>query len=279
MTLKYACTIAAGVLLLTAAVSLSPSQEIDNQPPPIETMADLEALFADEPSYKEIQQAAMRYAEVHPDKIAAWRRGASLRAFLPKVTFQYDLARDYDSGSSTSFESSVGSTYSFGFDEGVQIKTIDKEQYGEVYDPDSPSSVDWSSYNEWKTEVIEGWSSEQKWGEDSSEGTESGSASGRSETKDWGIRLEWDLGDFLYNSEQRYISREARDLVELRQDVLEEVNTYFFDRRRAQIEMLFSPPADVRSKIDLQLRVAQITATIDALTGGYLSNALKEAKK
>ncbi len=275
MTLKYACTIAAGVLLLTAAVSLSPSQEIDNQPPPIETMADLEALFADEPSYKEIQQAAMRYAEVHPEKIASWRRGASLRAFLPKVTFQYDLARDYDFQSSTTFESSVGSTYSLGFDQGEQIKTLEREYYGE----EDTGDIQWSSYNEWRTEVTEGWSSEEKWGEDADEGTESGSSSGRSETKDWGIRLEWDLGDYLYNSEQRYISREARDLVELRQDVLEEVNTYFFDRRRAQIEMLFSPPADVRSKIDLQLRVAQITATIDALTGGYLSNALKEAKK
>jgi len=42
--------------------------------------------------------------------------------------------------------------------------------------------------------------------------------------------------------------------------------------------MLFSPPSDVRSKIDLQLQIARVTASIDALTGGYLSNALAEAK-
>ena len=242
-------------------------------------MADLDALFADEPSYREIQQAAMRYAEVHPDKIAAWRRGASLRAFLPDTTFQYDLTKGYEFESSTSFASTVEESYSSGYDAGREVEIEELERYGEVYDSDTPANVSWSSYNEWKSDVTEGWSSEKTYGDSESESTSSGSSDGHSEDKDWGIRLEWDLGDFLYNNEQRNISREARELVELRQDVLEEVNTYFFDRRRAQIEMLFSPPSDVRSKIDLQLRIAQITATIDALTGGYLSNALKENKK
>nr|HPJ72720.1 hypothetical protein [bacterium] len=73
-------------------------------------------------------------------------------------------------------------------------------------------------------------------------------------------------------------SKEARELVELRQDVMEEVNTYFFDRRRSQIDMLFSPPTDTASRIDMQLQIARLTANIDALTGGFLSKRLAETK-
>lgn len=50
--------------------------------------------FAREPSIAQIQQAAVRYAEVHPGKIEEWRKAASRKAFLPTVSFDYDLSRD-----------------------------------------------------------------------------------------------------------------------------------------------------------------------------------------
>lgn len=41
---------------------------------------DTLSIFDNEPSIKEIQQVAIRYAEVHPEKINGWRKAASRRA-------------------------------------------------------------------------------------------------------------------------------------------------------------------------------------------------------
>lgn len=275
---RKAFQFAAGLLCLFLLLSLGSSQELRTQPPPIETMADLEALFAFEPSYGEIQQAAMRYAEVHPDKIAAWRRGASLRAFLPEVTFKYDISRDLEYATSTELESSLEIEYSTGYEQGYLTDEGSLEKFGQEWRSDNPAEISWSMVDENTSQLKYGWSAEEKLGQSEGSSTSSGESKDRGKESDWGIKLEWDLRDFLYNKEQRYISKEARELVELRQDVLEEVNTYFFDRRRAQIETLFSPPSDVRAKIDLQLRIARLTANIDALTGGYLSKKLEDAE-
>ena len=36
---------------------------------------------------------AVSYAEVHPDKIRKWRRGAKLRGLFPRVTFGIDESK------------------------------------------------------------------------------------------------------------------------------------------------------------------------------------------
>ena len=48
------------------------------------------AYFSQEPSVLELQQAAMRYAEVHPEKILEWRRGASLKPWIPALSVSHD---------------------------------------------------------------------------------------------------------------------------------------------------------------------------------------------
>jgi hypothetical protein len=252
-------------------------ENIATEPPPIETMADMEALFAHEPGYREIQQVAMRYAEVHPDKIAAWRQGASLRAFLPEVDYDYGL-REY---------TDIQTRDRIQTDDSRQVE----EEYGEETDEENSftrqyeesntipvSDIAWTLTERWSRDADTGWSSSVSTDRDYGERTQRDNDRRDYRQSDWRIRLQWDLGDFLYSRDQYSISVEARRLVELRQDVLQEVNTYFFDRRRAQIEMLYSPPDDVRSKIDLQLQIARVTASIDALTGGYLSAELEKSK-
>lgn len=274
MSGKKALQFTIGMLSLFFLMTIGSTQEEATSPPPIETMADMEALFAFEPSYQEIQQVAMRYAEVHPDKIAAWRRGASLRAFLPEIRFDYDWKKSFESETEDEFSTSLKTSYSsdYGYDYSQEDKHT--REYGILNNTGAFSTKD-----KWSTDLDSAWSSSETFGEDNGESNKHEEKDKTNRDNRWKIRLSWDLRDFIYNKEQTRISKEARDLVELRQDVLEEVNTYFFDRRRSQIEMLFSPPADVRSKIDLQLRIARVTASIDALTGGYLSNALQEAKE
>lgn len=62
--------------------------------------------YKDEPNISEIQQAAIKYAEVEPEKIIKWRKQASKRALLPKLT----VGMDRDKNKTTS--KSVWGTYS-----------------------------------------------------------------------------------------------------------------------------------------------------------------------
>ncbi|MCM8786937.1 MAG: hypothetical protein NC935_02660 [Candidatus Omnitrophica bacterium] len=58
----------------------------------------LEELLKEEPSIQEIQEAALRYNEVSPDKITKWRRMLKIRAFAPTISWSYDKTITYDSG-------------------------------------------------------------------------------------------------------------------------------------------------------------------------------------
>ncbi len=50
------------------------------------TKNDLISLYLnDEPDIRKVQQAAIAYAEVHPDKIKTWRKQAAQKAMLPQV--------------------------------------------------------------------------------------------------------------------------------------------------------------------------------------------------
>ncbi|HQM53014.1 MAG TPA: hypothetical protein PLI86_07830, partial [bacterium] len=82
----------------------------------------------------------------------------------------------------------------------------------------------------------------------------------------------------LYNPDQVRISDEARDLVELRNDVLEEVTQFYFQRRNLQIDLLLSPAEELRERLRLELQLQEVTANIDYLTGGYLTQRLNDAK-
>jgi len=55
--------------------------------------------FKKEPSIEDVQQVALRYNEVHPEKIKRWRKNLKYRALFPDVNIDYDKTVTYDSGS------------------------------------------------------------------------------------------------------------------------------------------------------------------------------------
>ncbi|MFH1783224.1 MAG: hypothetical protein ABH848_06375, partial [Candidatus Omnitrophota bacterium] len=59
--------------------------------------------------------------------------------------------------------------------------------------------------------------------------------------------------------------------VQLRDDIMDEVTRVYFERRRVQIEKELSPPSNKKEGIELNLRIQELTADLDALTGGYFS--------
>jgi len=84
------------------------------------------------------------------------------------------------------------------------------------------------------------------------------------------LTFAWDLGDIAYHPEEIDVSRETRELVKLRDDVLDEVTQLYFERRRVLAELSVAPPD---GRLRLGLRAAELAAGIDAWTGGWFSRA------
>jgi len=168
------------------------------------TSEEIAEHFQNEPSIEEIQEAAVQYAEVQPEKIASWRKKAAVKALFPEVSLDYD-------------------------------KTI----YGSV-------------------SVV------------------SGTSIFATGPNDWGVTLKWDLADIVWNSAQgSIIDVRSRLMVKLRNDILQEVNKLYFERRKIQMELLLNPPQNATERLEKELRIEELTGGIDGLTGGYFSWSLK----
>ena len=88
------------------------------------------------------------------------------------------------------------------------------------------------------------------------------------------VQVNWDLSELVMSSDRIRIINEAQDVVKLRDKLLSQVTRLYFDRRRHQVEMLLNPRTDLDGQVEDQLRLMELTAGIDALTGGQFSNAL-----
>jgi len=88
------------------------------------------------------------------------------------------------------------------------------------------------------------------------------------------VKLEWRLDKLVMSSEKIRVINEAQDIVKLRDKVLDEVTRLYFDRRRLQVEMLLRPANDLQAKMKSELRLQELTANLDAYTGGAFSAAV-----
>jgi len=147
-----------------------------------------------EPTIRQLHTAAIRYAEVSPEKIQAWRRQARIKALLPELSIDYDKTINFDSSDDT---------YRIG-------------------------------------------------------------------PYDWGVSVKWNLGELLWNDDQTSIDVRSRLMVQLRNDILEDLDRLYFQRRRLQKKLI---EQRLKGKVseELILKIEELTARIDALTGGYLS--------
>ena len=97
----------------------------------------------------------------------------------------------------------------------------------------------------------------------------------RSTARDFEVSLNftWDLGDVAYHPEQIDVSREAREVIKLRDDVLDEVTQLYFERRRVLVDLTARPDAAPEELLRLRMRAAELAAGIDAWTGGWFGRA------
>ncbi|MDD5282350.1 MAG: hypothetical protein PHF69_06675, partial [Candidatus Omnitrophica bacterium] len=128
-----------------------------------------------EPKIRDVQEAAIKYAEVNPDKISQWRRMAAKKAILPQVSIGLDRNSTdlwhWESGSSA-----IG-------------------QSGDDLLRRGRDSIDWD------------------------------------------ITLSWNLGELIWNDDQTSIDVRSKLMVELRDDILDQVNKLYFERLRVKSEL------------------------------------------
>ena len=184
----------------------SPAQE-EEKPVAVETIS-LQKTGTEEPTILELQKAAIRYAEVNPDKITNWRRQAAARALMPEVSVGYN--NDLDATISTA--TSNGKT------------------------------------NFWVGP------------DDTSTG--------------WDFTAKWDLGDLVYNTAQTSIDSRSKLMVELRNDILEQLNAAYFERKKIQKQLSKIVDKESQPYIEREIKIEELAATIDGLTGGYLSSRM-----
>ena len=72
----------------------------------------------------------------------------------------------------------------------------------------------------------------------------------------------WSLSRLLFNPEVLDVS----SLAGLQEGVLKEVTRIYYTRRRLQIDLILKNPRDPATKLSKELRIEQLTATLDALT-------------
>jgi hypothetical protein len=96
----------------------------------------------------------------------------------------------------------------------------------------------------------------------------------RSESDGYGVTVElsWDLGVAAFNPEHVDVSREARLVAQLRDDVLDEINQLYFERQRV-LASIEAPPPDTTPAL-LRLRADELASGLDAWTGGWFSAQL-----
>ena len=92
----------------------------------------------------------------------------------------------------------------------------------------------------------------------------------------WDMDVSWDLGDFIYSSNQASIDGREKLMVELRNDFLSEATRIYYERRRLQVEIVFSPAQSEEEYYDQILRLEELTALLDSMTGGWMSQELEK---
>jgi photosystem II stability/assembly factor-like uncharacterized protein len=165
--------------------------------------------FDSEPGFTELQQAAIKYADVDPEKIKKWHTESRMRALLPKVSVGLDRNR------STNYE----------------IYTSSTKEYVTI----GPDDI----------------------------------------TDGWDVSVSWELGDLIWSDDQTNIDVRSRLMVQLRNDILDDLRRAYYERKRLQFELMSAPPADAKAGLEKEMRIQELTQTIDDLTGNYFSEKMR----
>lgn len=89
------------------------------------------------------------------------------------------------------------------------------------------------------------------------------------------VHAQWDLSKLIYNSEQKAVVGTMVSASTRRDKILKDLTKVYYQRRKAQIDAILNPPSDIAKKLESDLKIQELTATLDAMTGGWFSEQLR----
>jgi photosystem II stability/assembly factor-like uncharacterized protein len=95
-------------------------------------------------------------------------------------------------------------------------------------------------------------------------------------SKGWDADVSWDLGDTIYSSDQTSIDSREKMMVELRNDLLSEATRIYYERRRLQVDLVFTPPVSEQEHLENLLRLDELTTLLDGMTDGFFVKKLEQ---
>lgn len=90
-----------------------------------------------------------------------------------------------------------------------------------------------------------------------------------------GVSAEWKLQELVFDSDEVRVYDLLGDRADRREALLTLLVGTYFERRRLMLTELLVPAATTGEAIERRTRIDELTAVIDALTGGLLSRNLK----
>ncbi len=191
---------------------------------PQPSVEEILARFDSEPSVRDVQLAAVRFAEIDSHSFSEWRQKAREKGLWPdlvQLTMGHDTDDDRDYTRTNTISMTGGTAY---------------------VGPDKET---------WKR--------------------------GTDDDFDYQLRLRWKLQDYCFSNDMLRVSTQTEKQVEFRQTVMEDVTELYFERRTLQVEMILQPDVQIQVRMKRELRLQELTAAIDGLTGGYFLEAVKSA--
>jgi len=86
----------------------------------------------------------------------------------------------------------------------------------------------------------------------------------------------WDLPRLVFNAETLDVS----SLVVLQEAILKEITRLYYTRRRLQVDLILQPPTDPATKLSKELRIEELTSTLDAMSGNLFSqSAIRRSRR
>ena len=88
------------------------------------------------------------------------------------------------------------------------------------------------------------------------------------------LTAQWEFDKLIFHPDELKIYNALADRAERREAVITMIIAYWFERRQLQLTLAVRPPKDVTEKNRITLRMKELGACIDALTGGALTRNL-----
>ena len=98
---------------------------------------------------------------------------------------------------------------------------------------------------------------------------------GADEKVGYELRATWDLNEAVFNRSEIPIRRAVVNASRQRDSLISEVTKIYFSRRRAQVDLLLAEDISAKERVKQELRIAELTAYLDGLTGGWFSKQIR----